>query len=154
VKVPRLIELRSALPRSSTGKVLKTELRDVTPYLARIRDDKTLKSVKQLAGARPEQRRKLIRAIVQAQAAAVLGLPPKEVSDDQGFTALGMDSFASIELRARLEYLLGRELPETMTFDHPTVAAVVEYLFRLLAAPDGEPKTARSAQFHEREIAE
>jgi long-chain acyl-CoA synthetase len=145
VKVPRLIELRAALPRASTGKVLRNELSDVTPYLDRIRDGETLRSVRQFPGALPGQRRKLMRTIVQAQAAAVLGLPPDDIPDEQGFTALGMDSFASIELRARLGYLLGCELPETMTFDHPTVAAVVEYLLQLFAAPNTERTIARSA---------
>jgi long-chain acyl-CoA synthetase len=128
VKVPRLIELRPSLPRASTGKILKSELRDVTPYLDSIRNGETLRAIQQLSGALPAQRRRLTRIIVQTQAAAVLGLSPKDIPDEQGFSALGMDSFASIELRARLEYLLGCELPETMTFDHPTIAAVVDYL--------------------------
>jgi acyl carrier protein len=137
VKVPRIIELRDRLPRSSTGKVVKSELGDVGPYLDRIRDAATVRAVRQLSVAFPEQRRRLLRGIVQAQAAAVLGRRPGEIPDDLGFTELGMDSFASIELRARLEYLLEQTLPETVTFDHPTVAAVVDFLLPLLAAPDG-----------------
>jgi long-chain acyl-CoA synthetase len=144
VKVPRLIELRATLPRASTGKVLKNELSDVTLYLDSVRDRQTLRSLDGLALAVPARRRKLIRTIVRAQAAAVLGLPPEHIPDEQGFTALGMDSFASVELRARLEYLLGRELPETMTFDHPTVAATVEYLLRLSAEQNGELAMAGS----------
>jgi long-chain acyl-CoA synthetase len=143
VKVPRLIELRDTLPRSSTGKVLRNELSDVTPYLDGIREGNTLQLVNQLAGAPPERRRRLVRSLVQAQAAAVLGLPRNEIPGDQGFTELGMDSFASIELRARLEFLLERELPQTLTFDHPTITAVVEYLLRLFAATDGELTMAR-----------
>ena len=137
VKVPRIIEFRDALPRSATGKVVKSELADVGPYLARIRDEQTARWLRQLAAAGPEQRRRLLRSVVQAQAAAVLGRPSGEVSVERGFTDLGMDSFASIELRARLEYLLGRALPETMTFDHPTVAAVVEFLLPAIAGPGG-----------------
>jgi acyl carrier protein len=154
IKVPRLIELRDTLPRSSTGKVLKNELRDVAAYLDRIRDGNSLKLVQELTVALPERRRRLIRSLVQAQAAAVLGRPPNEIPADQGFTELGMDSFASIELRARLEYLLERELPQTLTFDHPTVAAVVEYLLRLFATTGGEQPMARRTSFDEREIAE
>lgn len=135
VKVPRIIEFCTSLPRASTGKVLRSELSDVTTYLNSIADPNILSSVKQLQGASTARRRKLVRSIVQAQAAAVLGLGVREAGDDQGFTALGMDSFASIELRARLEYLFGCELPETMTFDHPTVAAVVDYLLEILAFP-------------------
>lgn len=141
VKVPRIIELRQTLPRSSTGKIVKSELRDVAAYLSRIRDDKTVRSVRQLEAAAPGQRRRLLRSIVQAQAAAVLGAPAGGVPEDRGFTELGMDSFASIELRARLEYLLERALPETMTFDHPTVSAVVEFLLQVLATPNGELAT-------------
>jgi long-chain acyl-CoA synthetase len=137
VKVPRIIEFRDALPRSSTGKLAKSELADVGPYLARIRDERSARSLRRLASSGPQRRRGLLRGIVQTQVAAVLGCPPGEVSDDRGFTDLGMDSFASIELRARLEYLLGREFPETMTFDHPTVAAVVEFLLGDSAAPAG-----------------
>jgi acyl carrier protein len=143
VKVPRLIELRDTLPRSSTGKVLRNELSDVTPYLDGIREGNTLQLVNQLAGAPPERRRRLVRSLVQAQAAAVLGLPRNEIPGDQGFTELGMDSFASIELRARLEFLLERELPQTLTFDHPTIAAVVEYLLRLFVSTDGELTMAK-----------
>jgi long-chain acyl-CoA synthetase len=143
VKVPRLIELRDTLPRSSTGKVLKSELGDAGPWLARIRDANAVKLVAQLTGATAEKRRRLFRDLVHAQAVAVLGRPVSEIPADQGFTELGMDSFASIELRARLEYLLERELPETLTFDHPTVAAVAEYLVRQLATTHGELAVAR-----------
>ena len=138
VKVPRIIELRDRLPRSSTGKVVKSELGDTGPYLDRIRDAATVRAVRQLSVAFPEQRRRLLRGIVQVQAAAVLGRRAGDVPDNLGFTELGMDSFASIELRARLEYLLEQTLPETMTFDHPTVAAVVDFLLPLIAAPDGD----------------
>jgi acyl carrier protein len=73
--------------------------------------------------------------IVLAQAAAVLGRSPGEVAPDRGFTELGMDSFASIELRGRLEYLIGTTLPQMLTFDYPTVAAVVDHLASILPSP-------------------
>ena len=143
VKVPRLIELRDTLPRGPTGKVLKHELSDVERYLDGIRDSDSLKLVSQLTRALPDRRRRLLHSLVQAQAAAVLGLQPNEIPGDQGFTELGMDSFASIELRARLEYLLECEFPETMTFDYPTVAAMVEFLLRRSVASDSELSMAR-----------
>ena len=128
VKVPRLIELRDALPRSSTGKVLKSELADVTPFLDQICDITTQKLIEQLKRSFPERRGRLLTSLVQWQTAAVLGRPVEEVPIDSGFAQLGLDSFASIELRVRLEYLLERELPETLTFDHPTAGAVAQYL--------------------------
>jgi long-chain acyl-CoA synthetase len=132
-KVPRLIEMRDALPRSAIGKVLKSELSGVTAYLDDIRGAEAARILAQLPRASAVQRNRLLATLVQAQAAAVLERSPSEVSRNLGFTELGMDSFASIELRVRLEYLLERELSETLTFDHPTVAAVVEYLDRFFA---------------------
>jgi long-chain acyl-CoA synthetase len=142
VKVPRIIETRVELPRSPIGKVLKSQLADVTAYLERIRAGQSGVWSKQLPGASPERQRRLLRLLVQAQVAAVLGRAPDEIPGNLGFTELGMDSFASIELRARLEYLLGRPFSETFTFDHPTVAAIVDHLASQSAAACIEPETA------------
>jgi acyl carrier protein len=71
---------------------------------------------------------------VRMQAAATLGRASEGVPRDTGFIELGMDSFSSIELTACLEYLFDRELPDTLTFDYPTVDAVTGYLADLLAA--------------------
>jgi acyl carrier protein len=49
-----------------------------------------------------------------------------------GFVELGMDSFGAIDLRARLEYLFDRELPQTFTFDQPTVDAITDSLMSLI----------------------
>jgi acyl carrier protein len=142
VKVPRIIETRAELPRSPIGKVLKSQLADVTAYLEGIRAGQSGVWMKQLSGASPERRRRLLRLLVQAQVAAVLGRVPDEIPSNLGFTELGMDSFASIELRARLEHLLQRPFPETLTFDHPTVAAVVDHLVSQSPSVDIEPATA------------
>jgi acyl carrier protein len=133
-KVPRLIEAVPSLPRSAVGKVLKSELASVEPYLNRIRSAESARMIAQLPMASPARRRVMLAALVQQQASAVLGQPVGAVPRSVGFTELGMDSFASIELRARLEYLFGAELAETFTFDHPTVDAIVENLMDLLAA--------------------
>jgi acyl carrier protein len=54
------------------------------------------------------------------------------VPRDLGFIELGMDSFEAIELHARLEYLFDQELPQTFTFDHPTIDAVTASLVSLV----------------------
>ena len=71
---------------------------------------------------------------MRSQTAAVLGRAVDSVPLDVGFIELGMDSFGSIELQVRLEYLFDLELPTTFTFDHPTVDAVTEILMDLLTA--------------------
>jgi acyl carrier protein len=127
-KVPRLIEAYPSLPRSAVGKVLKSELGGVEPYMEEIRSAKAARILGRLSTASSGKRRSLVTSLVQAQVAAVLGQPPESVPRHLGFIELGMDSFGAIELVARLEYLFDQDLPQTFTFDHPTVDAVTESL--------------------------
>ncbi len=131
-KVPRLIEAYAALPRSAVGKVLKAELGGVEAYLKGISNAVTARTVAQLRATSPPRRRSLVASLVHEQAAAVLGRAMTALPRSSGFIELGMDSFGSIELRARLEYLFDVELPETFTFDHPSVDAVTENLLSLM----------------------
>jgi long-chain acyl-CoA synthetase len=132
-KVPRLIEAYRSLPRSATGKVLKSELGGVESYLEEIRNADRARIVGRLSTVSSARRRSLVTSLVQAQVAAVLGQPVETVPRNLGFIELGMDSFGAIELLVRLEYLFDQELPQTFTFDHPTVDAVTESLMGLVA---------------------
>ncbi len=127
-KVPRLIEAYPSLPRSAVGKVLKSELSGVDSYLEEIRYAEATRTVGRLSTVSAGKRRSLVTSLVQAQVAAVLGRRGETVSPNLGFIELGMDSFGVIELVGRLEYLFDQELPQTFTFDHPTVDAVTESL--------------------------
>jgi acyl carrier protein len=118
------------------GKVLKSELGGAERYLETIRGAEAARAIGQLAAVSPARRRSLVTALVQAQAAGVLGLPVTSVPREIGFVELGMDSFGAIELHARLEYLFERELPQTFTFDHPTVVSAAENLLDLLKPAD------------------
>jgi long-chain acyl-CoA synthetase len=131
-KVPRLIEVYPSLPRSAMGKVLKSELGGVEAYLEGIRNGEAAQTVGRLATVFGGKRRSMVTFLVQAQVAAVLGRPIATVPRNVGFIELGMDSFGAIELLARLEYLFDKELPQTFTFDHPTVDAVTESLLGLV----------------------
>jgi long-chain acyl-CoA synthetase len=131
-KVPRLIEVYPSLPRSAMGKVLKSELGGVESYLQGIRNGEAAQTVGRLATVFSGKRRSMVTSLVQAQVAAVLGRPMETVSRDLGFIELGMDSFGAIELVVRLEYLFDQELPQTFTFDHPTVDAITESLMDLV----------------------
>jgi hypothetical protein len=135
-KVPRLIEAYPSLPRSAMGKVLKSELGGVEAYLEGIRNGQAAQIVGRLATVFAGKRRGMVSSLVQAQVAAVLGRPIATVARNVGFIELGMDSFGAIDLRARLEYLFDRELPQTFTFDHPTVDAITDSLLGLLERAD------------------
>jgi hypothetical protein len=58
-----------------------------------------------------------------------------------------MDSLMTIELKNRLQASVGKTLPSTIVFDHPTVIALAEYLEKnvlMLVDPTQQP-TAMAA---------
>ncbi|WFE96110.1 type I polyketide synthase [Micromonospora sp. WMMD987] len=69
----------------------------------------------------------VLRDAVATMVAETLG-SPVPVDEHSGFAELGLDSIMAIDLRTRLAYGLGRELPATVALDHPTVVALSAYL--------------------------
>jgi acyl transferase domain-containing protein len=91
-----------------------------------------------------------LRNAIHSEVAQVLGLPEGQRLDArQGFFEAGMDSLMSMELKVRLETLLGVPLPTTAALEQPTVAQLTEFLLTLIhsdpAAP-GTPAQQRPAQ--------
>jgi acyl transferase domain-containing protein/acyl-CoA synthetase (AMP-forming)/AMP-acid ligase II len=61
--------------------------------------------------------------------AAELDLPrPEDLDPDVGLFDLGLTSALAVELRARLEPLVGRSLPATLVFDYPTISKLATHL--------------------------
>jgi acyl transferase domain-containing protein len=82
-----------------------------------------------LRAAMPNRRRALLREHVRQQTAKVLGLVQAEDVDiHEPLRQLGLDSLMAVELRNLLGKSVGQSLPATLTFDHPTVEALVEHL--------------------------
>ncbi|WP_327416912.1 SDR family NAD(P)-dependent oxidoreductase [Streptomyces sp. NBC_01233] len=103
-------------------------------------------------------RRRTVGELVRTTVAAVLGLAgPDAVGEDTAFKTLGMDSLTGLELRRRVVAVTGVTLPATAVFDHPTPAALAEFLTGELSKLAGEtevvrpgrPIPVRSASDHE-----
>ncbi|WP_141576718.1 type I polyketide synthase [Actinomadura sp. WMMA1423] len=106
-----------------------------------------------LAALPAQERGGFLLDLVRAHVAAVRHDEPASIDVDLGFTQLGLDSLAAIELRNRLQEATGCRLPATLMFDYPNSRALADFLLTELlpgeaaddpaAAPAGTPGPAR-----------
>ncbi|MGH7029064.1 MAG: beta-ketoacyl reductase, partial [Stellaceae bacterium] len=103
-----------------------------------------------LLGAPPGERAQLLREELAPRLAALLGLPAgRRLDPRQALRDLGLDSLLAVSLRNELAAALGLDLPSTLVFDHPTLAALATHLLGLLEGPEAPLDT-----LGERELAE
>ncbi|GAB6041227.1 SDR family NAD(P)-dependent oxidoreductase [Endothiovibrio diazotrophicus] len=88
--------------------------------------------LQQLESAPPEERLALLEGHLQEQVAHVLGQRDHQrISTADPFSALGVDSLMSVELRNQLQKSLGgHHLPATIVFDYPSIAALAAHLLQ------------------------
>ena len=126
---------RSALIADLTGEVAAptaTSTRDSGPDSGWLRD--------RLLGAASGERDVELSANIRELLAAALGAG-EGIDDTIGFADLGLDSIMAIDLRTRLAYALGVDLPATVAFDYPTIRSLASYVSSLLfAATEPEPE--------------
>ena len=119
---------RSALRAQALGGTLPAILRGLVPLPAR-REQVAGSLIRRLAEVPEAERDAVVLDLVRTHAAAVLGHPSaQDVEPDRAFKELGFDSLAAVEMRNRLVAATGMQIPPTLVFDYPSVAAVAEHL--------------------------
>ncbi|MDX2938772.1 SDR family NAD(P)-dependent oxidoreductase [Streptomyces ipomoeae] len=82
-----------------------------------------------LLGLTEEEQRERLLDVVRQQVALTLGhREDRRFDPHQSFQSLGFESLTAVELRNRLHGVTGVTLPATLVFDHPTPAALTEFL--------------------------
>ena len=97
-----------------------------------------------LAALPVQERVDAMTALIRAEVAELIGRDP---DDDRGLFDQGLDSLRAIELERRLRLAAGSStaLPQSLIFDHPTVAALaVELVRRVSGGSEPAPASAAS----------
>jgi acyl transferase domain-containing protein/acyl carrier protein len=85
--------------------------------------------LRQLDESPPEARFEILRQHLEERVRHVLRLDSTLALDPGlGLSDLGMDSLMAVELSNHLQSSLGRSLPSTLAFEHPTLAALAQHL--------------------------
>jgi acyl carrier protein len=105
------------------------------------------KFLQQLEQAPANDRQNLLSARIQAEVSGVLKFAPFQLPDpEQGFFDMGMDSLMAVELKNRLEVILGRSFPATLVLEQPTIDTLARHLISQVlfpgrtVAPEAPPK--------------
>ena len=104
--------------------------------------------IKQLQAVPQEDREILLKAAILQEVRKVLGLSSvQSLNEQQGFFEMGMDSLMALELKNRLQTLLGKSLSNTLAFDYPTLDQLVPYLAQQLNLSQLPQKVTPIAQY-------
>ncbi|SCG47711.1 Acyl transferase domain-containing protein [Micromonospora rifamycinica] len=100
-------------------------------------DTAATRTVEELRGLDPAQRREALLDLVLGHTATVLGHESADRLDvRRAFKEQGFDSLTAVELRNRMCKATGLTLPTTVVFDHPTPAGMADHLQARLFGTD------------------
>jgi len=100
----------------------------------------------QLKNASPARRRDILIAHLRSQTNSILGFDQsREIELERGLFDMGMDSLMAMEFKGRLQRSLAVPLPATLTFNYPTIKALVDYLLSDALRFDSAPAPERTA---------
>jgi acyl transferase domain-containing protein/trans-aconitate methyltransferase/acyl carrier protein len=129
-------ELRQWLefyPFAATSRTL-SRLRAESAAAERPKGDRKL--VEQLAAAVADERAAILEDLLRKQVSLVLRIAESKVDPKAPLTGLGMDSLMGLELRNRIEAMLGVKMAATILWTYPAVAALSDHLLEQMGLAD------------------
>jgi polyketide synthase 12/myxalamid-type polyketide synthase MxaB len=103
--------------------------------------------VRRLEAAAPAERMPLLVGFITARTLKVLGLEPTyPLETRKPLSELGLDSLMAIELKNALDTAVGRRLPTTLVFEHPTIQALSRHLIESVLGLTTKLTEARPAE--------
>ncbi|SHJ05653.1 amino acid adenylation domain-containing protein [Aquimarina spongiae] len=139
--VPQVIKYLKALPLLPNDKLDRKKLMSLEEKSCVKKDSENQTVVQNLIVSKDEQQGKIL-SIVQNEVASLLNLDdPEQVSPEDAFDNLGLDSLTTLEFSCRLTNLLGRELSAHAIFEHSTPNALVNYITNMMRSGDANSST-------------
>jgi acyl transferase domain-containing protein/surfactin synthase thioesterase subunit/D-arabinose 1-dehydrogenase-like Zn-dependent alcohol dehydrogenase/acyl carrier protein len=92
------------------------------------REQEAQELLARLVTADPAGRAAMLTEILLLQVAQVLRLPETQIAPSAPLTTLGMDSLMGLDLRNRIESVLGIRLPASLLLTHPTVNGLADHI--------------------------
>ncbi|MGW7003199.1 SDR family NAD(P)-dependent oxidoreductase [Streptomyces sp. NPDC054933] len=143
-KVPDEVYETGAVPRTPSGKTDRPALARQLAERLGAADEVAASALRErLLALAPSGRYDSVLRLVLDRTAQTSGVPARDLEPDRPFTAVGLTSLGGVLLRDRLGAATGLDLPATLVFDHPTPAAVAEFLHTaLLGGPVPASRTS------------
>ncbi|MFF4324746.1 type I polyketide synthase [Streptomyces sp. NPDC001568] len=130
-----LVPMRLTTPAAGTGVapllrgLVRTPVRRTAAAGAARTGEEPTGLERSLLGLDATGRERLLLGLVRGHVADVLGHgSPDAIEPEHAFNDLGFDSLTAVELRNRLGAAVGRRLPATLVFDHPTPLTLARHL--------------------------
>ncbi|OLF06421.1 type I polyketide synthase, partial [Actinophytocola xanthii] len=145
---PLVVLLRTAGPLTANVPPLFRALAPTARRTAAGASDVTPDTLRdRLRGRDADERRRILRELVVAHTAAVLGHDrADDVDPTQEFLELGFESLLSVQLRNQLAEAVGLRLPTTVIFDQPTPTRLADWLHDQLGDHAAAPVPSAPAE--------
>ncbi len=130
---PTSVWFVDALPRNESGKVKNFELRDAIQAARAGAHDTGL--WQRLAATPSSDRRTALQQEVERMLREVMGESRSDHAPAASFQARGLDSLGAMELTHVLSEAIGRPVPATLAYSHPTIDAACDLLLELMGWP-------------------